>query len=243
MMRRAICVVVLGLVIGGPITAQQLASDQDRRAALEFYRAGAELMSAERFEQAAAEFTKAIDKDPLLTLAHYHLGQAHMGLRRYASAIKAYQDCIKSSETLFTMSAAHRFEVEKRRDEEIREMRDTIIAYQRGGHPLLAEKAEQHLRDLENQRSTLTDTFKPQPEVLLALGSAHFRNGDRDSALAEWRAAIEGNPRLGEAHNNLAVIYLMNGKKADAESAVKLAEKNGFKVDSRLKDDIRKLPN
>ena len=121
-------------------------------------------------------------------------------------------------------------------------MRESILAYQRSGHPLLATRAEQHLRDLENERTRLNQTFQPQPEVLLALGSAHFRNGDRDSALAEWRAAVEGNPKLGEAHNNLAVIYMMSGKKTEAESAVKLAEKAGFRVNPQLKADIKKLP-
>jgi len=241
MMRRVLCVVALAFTIGVPSSAQQLASDQDRRAALEFYRRGAELMTAEQFEKAAEEFTKAIEKDPLMTLAHYQLGQSYMNLQRYASAIKSYQDCIRASETLFQLGASNRFEVEKRRDQEIQEMRDSIVAYQRAGHPLLATKAEQHLRDLENERSHLNQTFRPQPEVLLALGSAHFRNGDRDSALAEWRGAVEGNPKLGEAHNNLAVIYMLTGQKNEAENSVKLAEKAGFRVNPQLKADIKKL--
>jgi Flp pilus assembly protein TadD len=77
--------------------------------------------------------------------------------------------------------------------------------------------------------------------VLLAIGSAHFRNGDREAAEAQWLAAVDANPKLGEAHNNLAVIYLQKGQKADAENAVKLAEKNGFKVNPQLKEDIRRL--
>ena len=73
------------------------------------------------------------------------------------------------------------------------------------------------------------------------MGSAHFRSGDRDSAVAEWRAAVEANPTLGEAHNNLAVIHMLSGRKTEAETAVKLAEKSGFKVNPQLKADIRKL--
>ena len=88
-MRRVLCVVALVAAVGASIGAQQLASSQDRRLALEFYRKGAELMTAEAFEKAAAEFMKAIEKDPLLTLAHYQLGQSYMGLQRYASAASA----------------------------------------------------------------------------------------------------------------------------------------------------------
>jgi Flp pilus assembly protein TadD len=59
--------------------------------------------------------------------------------------------------------------------------------------------------------------------------------------MSEWQAAVQANPKLGEAHNNLAVLYMMSGKKAEAESSVKAAEKAGFKVNPQLKDDIKKL--
>jgi Flp pilus assembly protein TadD len=60
-------------------------------------------------------------------------------------------------------------------------------------------------------------------------------------AFVQWKAAVEVSPNLGEAHNNLAVIHMMNGRKAEAEAAVKSAEKAGFKVNPQLKADIRKL--
>jgi tetratricopeptide (TPR) repeat protein len=71
----------------------QVVDELSRRQAMERYRAGQELMTAERYEQAAAEFTTAIQLDPLLTLAHYGLGQAYMALKRYASAIQAFTAC------------------------------------------------------------------------------------------------------------------------------------------------------
>jgi len=76
---------------------------------------------------------------------------------------------------------------------------------------------------------------------MLAIGSAHFRNGDRDSAGSAWEAAVQADPKLGEAHNNLAVYYMLSGRRADAETAVKNAEKAGFKVNPQLKADIKKL--
>ena len=83
--------------------------------------------------------------------------------------------------------------------------------------------------------------FQPPPEVLLSLGGAFFRNGDREAAEAQWLAAIVANPKLGEAHNNLAVIYMQTGRFDQAEQEIGLAEKNGFRVNPQFKADLKKL--
>src|SRR5437899_7395887 len=44
----------------------QLATERNRREALQVYRIGMELMSHEEFEKAAVQFSRAITKDPLL---------------------------------------------------------------------------------------------------------------------------------------------------------------------------------
>jgi Flp pilus assembly protein TadD len=46
-----------------------------------------------------------------------------------------------------------------------------------------------------------------------------------DLAEKEWRTAAVANPKLGEAHNNLAALYLITQKLDDAEKEVDLAEK------------------
>ena len=66
--------------------------------------------------------------------------------------------------------------------------------------------------------------------MLLALGSAHFRNGDRADAEQAWAEATRLNPGLGEAWNNLAVIYLQSDRKHEASNAVSRAERAGFRV-------------
>ena len=81
--------------------------------------------------------------------------------------------------------------------------------------------------------------FRPPAQALLALGSAYFRNGDRDAAEAQWRAAIDANPKLGEAHNNIAVIYMQTGRYQQAIDELALAEKAGFKVNQQFKADLK----
>lgn len=235
-------IAALALTIGATTLAraQQLADPQSRREALRLYRNGQEFFTSEKFDRAAEEFTKATVKDPLFTLAYYQAGQSYMNLTRYASAIQAFQRCIESTRALYGLAETNRFAVEKQRDDEVREMRETVRALQQSGHPLLATRAEQHLLDLDKQRSSLSTGYHPPAEVLLSLGSAYFRNGDRDAAEIEWKAAIDVNPKLGEAHNNLAVIYMLTGRYQQAEAEIRAAEKSSFRVNPQLKEDLKK---
>jgi hypothetical protein len=45
---------------------------------------------------------------------------------------------------------------------------------------------------------------------------------------------------LGEAHNNLAALYLMANQLEDADKELKLAEKAGYPVNPKMKDDLKK---
>jgi tetratricopeptide (TPR) repeat protein len=238
--RRVVMLALLAASTAVPARAQQLADAQSRREAIQFYRVGQEFFSSEKFDRAAEEFTKATAKDPLFTLAYYQAGQSYMNLKRYASAIKAFTECLESTRTLYDLAQTNRFEVERAREDEIREMRESVKVLQQSGHQLLATRAEQHLSDLEKQRTSLASGYQPPAEVLLSLGSAHFRNGDRDAAETKWKAAIEVNPKLGEAHNNLAVIYMTSGRYKDAEAEVKAAEKTGFRVNPQFKEDLKR---
>jgi tetratricopeptide (TPR) repeat protein len=228
------------LSVAIPAGAQQIATEQNRREALQFFRAGQEFLSGEQFEKAAEQFAKSVQKDGLLTVAHYGLGQSYMGLRRYASAAKAYGDCLEAFKALHSLQQSHRFEVERQRDDEIKALRENIRSLSQGGQALRATQAEARVNDLERQKTSIEATFQPPAEVLLALGSAFFRNGQREAAEAEWTAAIGVNPKLGEAHNNLAVVYMQTGRYREAQDAIKAAEKSGFRVNPQLKDDLKK---
>jgi tetratricopeptide (TPR) repeat protein len=233
---------ILVLVLLASPAFAQLASEQDRREALQHYRSGQELMSGEQFEKAAEAYQKAIERDRLLTLAHYGLGQANMSLRRFASAIQAFTNCREAYRALHGLAERDRVAVERQRDEELRELRDTVRRLQ--GMPntqLRVTKVEARIQDLDRQRTSNQAVFTAPAEVSLALGSAHFRNNQFPEAEREWKAAIDANPKLGEAHNNLAALYAITGRKTEAESAVRAAEKAGFRVNPRLKEDIKRM--
>ena len=234
---------LLTLAVAGAATIAQpafaqFASDFDRREALRHYREGQELMSAERYEQAAAAFRRAVENDRLLTLAHHGLGEAYMALRRYASAIQAFLGARSAFETLHRLSERNRQEVERWRDDEIRELREVI---RRTSSPLRRTQLDARVQELQRQRKSNDEAFVSPAELSLALGSAYFRNNRLEDAEREWQNAVGANPGLGEAHNNLAALYAMTGRRPEAERAVEAAEKARFRVDPRLKEDIQRL--
>jgi Flp pilus assembly protein TadD len=241
-MRSLVVVLLAGCVLAAVAGAQPIASDRDRREALAFFRSGLEAMAGERFDRAVQQFSSAIKKDPLLTIAHYHLGRAYMQLRDFPHAIAAYVGCIEAERSLFDLGQRNAFEVERRRDDQIRELKQALDQRVHGGagSPLTLVM-EQQLQSLQDQRHVPADAFHPPAEVLLALGSAYFRAGNLDLAETQWNAAVEVNPGLGEAHNNLAVIYMQRSKFDEAERELGLAEKAGFSVNPQFRTDLTRM--
>ncbi len=223
----------------------QIVDELSRRQALQLYRIGQQLLVAEQFEKAEEQFAKAVELDPLLTLAHYGRGQALMALRRYASAVQALRRCREAYEQIASLRQRDAAESDRLQREEINELRESVARVRtgqiRGAGPALLQRLEARLEDLERTRATSVGRLHTPAEVSLALGSASFRNGQIEEAEEQWKAAVVVNPRFGEALNNLAALYAITGRKKQAEDAVRAAERSGFRVNPQLKDDIRQM--
>ena len=228
--------------------AAQLVDAVSHETALTHFRLGEELLRSERFDGAVTEFQAAIKFDPLLTIAHYELGQAFMAVRRYPEAVNAYLGCREAFEKVSGLAERNNFAVDQRREDDIRELKEELSEILGGQIKIGPSRDAQVLRlehqisDLERMRHDRGATFEAPAELSLALGSAYFRSGNLPEAERQWKAAITVNKRLGEAHNNLAALYAMTGRRQEAEEAVKQAERSGFQVNPRLKSDIRALP-
>jgi tetratricopeptide (TPR) repeat protein len=246
---KAVSVMFLALFVSTAAVAfgqGQSGEEISRRQALQHYRSGQDLMFAERFPEAEKEFSAAIQLDPQLTLAHYGLGQSLMAQKRYAPAVQAFIGCRDAFARLAALRQNDVAASERRIDDEMRELRESVVRVRTGqikfASEAMALQLEKRLEELELMRKGRgPDRLQTPAEVSLALGSAYYRSGRGQDAEREWVAAVTVNPKLGEAHNNLAVLYLTTGRKKEAEDSIKAAERARFRVNPQLKEDIRRM--
>ncbi len=242
-MRRSLICLALSVLAasagaGGAPTADNL------KLAQKAYQTGLDLMRAESWDEAAEQFKIATSHDPYMLMAFYNLGQCRMADKRYVEAAAAYKAAQDAYKTMGALSEKERGRLNRERRDEMDEIRDSLkrVDQMKFQNPdQMRIKLEDRLRTLEGMEFKNTAVEQPIPaEFRLALGSAYFRQNKLAEAEAEYRAALEVNPKLGPAHNNLAVICLMTGRPDQAATELGLAEKNGVAVNPRLKADIEK---
>jgi tetratricopeptide (TPR) repeat protein len=228
------------------IAAQPVPTPADRERARIQNKLGWEDMQSERFERAARSFQNAIDIDPSFEVAHYGLGRANMALKNFTAAIAAYERC----RDLFQSQAGRRFanaqDAQRYRRDRVTEIDEQIRQVQSLRQ---TSQTADMLRQLQNQRRDIEESITRGTEtsigssvpayVSLALGSAYFRSGRLSDAEREYKATIASDRRSGEAHSNLAVVYLETGRYAEAYSSLQNAKKTGFRVNPQLEKAIR----
>jgi tetratricopeptide (TPR) repeat protein len=216
-----------------------------RRKAQEHYKTGLQAMSSERYAAAVESFRQAVALDPLLAMAYYNMGQSHMALKQYGEAVVAYNDTKTAFTRVGSIGARESMERDRDRRDEITELRDTVRNVSTGviktAQPAqMIIKLEERIRLLESLDSRGKETLRIPAEVHLALGSAYFRQNKFAEAEQAYGEAIRENNRLGAAHNNMAVIYMLTGRFKDAHQSIKSAEMAGFAVPPQLKTDLAK---
>jgi tetratricopeptide (TPR) repeat protein len=209
------------------------------------YREGMKLLSNEHWDDAAQLFERAIDLDGEYALAFYGLGRARIGQKHYVAAVSALERCAALYVQQASANASQKMNLAQRRQDQILELRDQIRDLTTGPpnarRQLQAQQIQDQIQDLEHaMRDDIGDiTMRVPAFVSLSLGSAHFRKGSMADAEREYRNALKANPRMGEAHNNLAVVLLMTDRPTEAEKSLKQAERYGYRVSAALKADIR----
>jgi tetratricopeptide (TPR) repeat protein len=229
----------------GPAMEGQ-APDRSHQEAMRHLRLGQENLRAEHWEQAATEFRAAVRLDPLLELAHYGLGQVFMATKRFPAAVNAFLDCRNAFTSLAARGASDGLDNEKRLMDQIQQLQDQKMLLQTGrlkAIDLSAQilKVDMMIRELQSRRYQTAEGPVPTPPwISVALGSAYFRNGAMADAEREYREALRIDSKIGEAHNNLAVVSLLTGRYPEAEAEIKAAEAAGFRVNPQLKEDLKK---
>ncbi|NJK53946.1 MAG: photosystem I assembly protein Ycf3 [Leptolyngbyaceae cyanobacterium SU_3_3] len=91
------------------------------------------------------------------------------------------------------------------------------FAYYRDG--MSAQAEGEYAEALENYQEALTleEDDNDRSYILYNMGLIHASNGEHDIALDYYHQAVELNPRLPQALNNIAVILHYKGEKAKDE--------------------------
>ena len=238
----------LTLLLAVPAVAQhqpgQTNADHERAQA--HYIAGWQHMHAEHYEDAAGEFKAATELNQKFQLAYYGLGRAYQNLRRYSEAIGALATCRQLYNTQASQKFNSQMEADRYRSDRLLELQDMQTQISKGPQSTRTQEMSRQVSDAirrttdEKDRGLNIGFENPVPAfVSLALGSAYFRSERFDDAEQAYKDAVKTDTKAGEAHNNLAVIYLMKAEYPQALAEIKAAEKAGVKVSQDLKDEIR----
>ncbi len=236
--------VAVVLLVPTVLLAQRAGDIRDR--AQIPYSVGMENMKAEAWDAAVQSFRAAAEIDPGFELAYYMLGRVHMAQKKFVDAIGAYEKCRDLYRSQLGKEFANAQERQRARETRLREIDEIIRSYQSGPQ---STRTSDTIRQLQNRRreieelmsrgqSTMGFETSVPSYVSTSLGSAYFRAGRLADAEREYVAAVAADSKAGEAHSNLAVVYMETGRLDAAEKAIKDAEKAGFKVHPELKAEI-----
>jgi tetratricopeptide (TPR) repeat protein len=236
----------LALLLMAPaVSAQEVSlSHAAAKVAYQHYETGVRLMMAEKCEEAVEAFRSALDIDKQMAIAHYNIGNCRMMQKRYADAVMAFIASRQAFEQIGLLSQTDKAERERLRRDEINDLKHELRKAQNNTmYPdaLTRTRMEDRVRQLEfmQYREREGETSVPAG-IFLALGSAYFHQGKLEDAEREYVEAVRLDRKLGAAHNNLAVVYLMTGRPDEAQASIELAERNGFRVNPAFKEDLKK---
>jgi tetratricopeptide (TPR) repeat protein len=238
---------VTAILVFSAWSAAAVQVDNARPRALPVYREAWVQMRSEAWAEAAKLFQQAIEIDPRFEDAHYGLGRANMGLRRFDAAIAAYLKCQEMYRAEAGRQFANRQDAQRYRQDRLTEIDVLMRELQSGPQSASIQERQRQLAQQRQQiqqnidrGGNMTLSAGVPAFVSLALGSAHFRAGHLAEAEKAYLMALDADPASGEIQNNLAVVYFTSGRIDEAEKAIKAAEKAGYKVNPGLKDDIKK---
>jgi len=218
----------------------------DRQKARLANKTGWDLMRAEAFEKAVTAFQQSIELDPTFEMPFYGLGRAHLALKQFVSAISALSRC----RDLYSAQVGRQFssqqEAQRYRQDRITEMDELIRQLQSAPQTVAVQdqlrqvqEQKRQIQEFITRGNNMTITSGVPAWVSLSLGSAFFRSGKLADAETEYKAAVSADPRSGEAHSNLAVVYLETERFNEALASINAAKKTGFKVNPELERAIR----
>ncbi|MBD2634022.1 MAG: photosystem I assembly protein Ycf3 [Limnothrix sp.] len=117
------------------------------------------------------------------------------------------------------------------------------FVYYRDG--MSAQGEGEYAEALQNYEEALNLEEDPYDRsfILYNMALIFASNGERDKAVDYYHQALDQNPRMPQALNNIAVIYHYNGEQAQASGEDEAAERWFDKAAEYWKRAIRLAPN
>jgi tetratricopeptide (TPR) repeat protein len=157
--------------------------------------AGIRLFDLQRYSEAAREFELALEINPKLDDARYHLAVSYFNERRYADSRKQFERLRRTG------------------------YRTEWATYYRGRMDLLDGNLDRAIRQFESLKGP-----EPLEDELYFLGSAYMKKGEPEKAIGPLKRQTEFNSRDFRAHNLLGRAYTKTGHPLEAEGEYAKAE-------------------
>jgi len=157
--------------------------------------AGLRLFELQRYSEAAREFELALEINPKLDDARYHLAVSYFDERRYADSRKQFE----------RLRAAG--------------YRKDWATYYLGRIDLLDGNLDRAIQQFESLKGP-----GPLEDELYFLGSAYVKKGEPEKAIGPLKRQTDFNPRDFRAHNLLGRVYAKTRHPREAEHEYARAE-------------------
>ena len=199
-------------------------------------------MQAEDYRAAERLFRSAAAADPESPEASCGLGQVFLALQQYEEAVRALENCKRDILANLRDLQAQQARAWGEIDLEIHEIQESLQALRSGRMKMAGPdrelRLEERIRELQEIRGRNPIRVEVPARVSFALGTAYLNAGFPEKAEWELVAVLRSDPGSGDAHNNLAAVYLAMGRFEEAAEHVRRAEEAGVRVNPQMKADI-----
>lgn len=244
----AVATVLFCLSSGAGLVRAQAASYDPHKAMLAkgHFDKGMKLVVQGKEGEGEAELLEAVKIFPELADAHVQLGNLSMRRKNFTEGLERYLQAQHALGRLQGVARSQGMERQRQIQENLDVLRERVSQLQRSQVPGAEGKIEQNLAQIEKleqeQKKPLATDRVPIPaELYFLTGNARMNLERFDDAIQDYKMALSLNPNFGEAHNNLAVIFLYRKDYGRAWEHVHAAEKAGVRINPEFREELAAL--
>lgn len=211
------------------------------------YSKGREYLNKSKYDEAIAEFTKAVELDPKYQIVYYYLGVVYSDKKDYDNAIANLSKAVElDPEDDFAWY--DRADVYLKKGEYALAISDytKVLELDPDDDDTLYARAEAYIKngqydEAEKDANRLISILSNDASAYSLRGRAKYGKGKYEWALNDFNKAIEKSPKFAEAYNNRGNARNKLGQQGKALNDFLKARDLGFEVDKSQLDELLKL--